>query len=287
MSYQFQAKHAFATYPRCEIQPSQLFEEIDRMHGVKYALIAVERHQDGTPHLHALFQFNAKLRTRNPGFLDVLGYHPNVQVPRNLAATSSYIKKDGSWEEFGSRTKSEESEDYFQVCRNSNKEDWITYCIQHKIPHAYMREVWSMCNQVNTITEWDMKGEIDIRLLCYEWKDLYFGKAIVLKGPTGIGKTSWAKKEAPKPCLMINHMDALKEFKPEYHKSIIFDDMSFMHLPREAQIMIVDSQNPRQIHVRYGIVNIPAGIPKIFTCNTEIFTDDPAINRRYNKHIWA
>lgn len=108
-----------------------------------------------------------------------------------------------------------------------------------------------------------------------------------VKGPSGtsvltigIGKTTWALTVSNKPALFVRHLDTLREFRNGYHKSIIFDDMSFQHLPRQAQIHLVDRYHAQQIHVRYAVVNLPANIPKIFLSNDSIFTYDQAIFRR-------
>ncbi len=85
---------------------------------------------------------------------------------------------------------------------------------------------------------------------------------------------------------MCSHIDDLKRFDPDIHSGIIFDDMDFRHMPRQAQIYITDIDNDRSIHVRYDTVFIPAGTKKIFTCNEEgfPFIDDAAIKRRYELH---
>lgn len=101
-----------------------------------------------------------------------------------------------------------------------------------------------------------------------------------VKGPSGIGKTTWALTVSNKPALFVRHLDTLREFRNGYHKTIIFDDMSFQHLPRTAQIELVDRYHPQQIHIRYAVVNIPPNIPKIFLSNDSIFTYDEAIFRR-------
>lgn len=78
-------------------------------------------------------------------------------------------------------------------------------------------------------------------------------------------------------------MDVLRSFRAGYHKSIIFDDMAFSHLPREAQIHITDTSDEAHIHCRYGYAIIPAGVQKIFTANIYPFLVDPAIERRLYK----
>lgn len=105
----------------------------------------------------------------------------------------------------------------------------------------------------------------------------------IVYGSSGIGKTQFAKAHF-ECALFVSHMDQLGEFDPEVHDGIVFDDMDFKHLPRSAQIHLVDSDEDRAIHIRYGTASIPAGTKKIFTTNEpdgEIFAiDDPAIARR-------
>lgn len=106
-------------------------------------------------------------------------------------------------------------------------------------------------------------------------------QSLVIIGPSGCGKTTIARHIAPKPALFCTHVDTLRQFRPGYHKSIIFDDVNFTHIPREGQINIVEFEQPRAIHVRYGVVTIPAGVVKVFTANVlPISTNDPAIARR-------
>lgn len=111
------------------------------------------------------------------------------------------------------------------------------------------------------------------------------GKSLWIKGPSGIGKTTWALKWCKKPCLFVTHMDTLQEFQPAFHMSIVFDDMNFQHLPRSAQIHLLDSDCPRQIHIRYKTVTLPPRVQKIFLSNDDIFSwrGDDAITRRINK----
>jgi hypothetical protein len=60
--------------------------------------------------------------------------------------------------------------------------------------------------------------------------------------------------------------------------------MSFTHLPRTAQIQLLDSGQGRHIHIRYVRAWIPKHTKKIFTTNEArgaIFDlDDRAIKRR-------
>lgn len=158
---------------------------------------------------------------------------------------------------------------------------WIEFCIREKVSYAYMEKIWDMCHmpQVNTITE-RPSGNYQCEALKTFTFQGWNSKSLVIYGESGCGKSNWAKWHMPLPSLFVSHLDVLREFNPSQHVSIIFDDMSFTHMPRESQIHLVDVFDPRAIHCRYRVANIPAGVPKVFTANKRIFLDDPAINRR-------
>lgn len=105
---------------------------------------------------------------------------------------------------------------------------------------------------------------------------------VVLWGPTNIGKTCFAKAHFNNP-LLVSHMDDLLEFTSD-HDGIIFDDMSFRHMPRSTQIHITDTDEDRSLHCRYRCAEIPAGTKKIFCTNEEggfcLDLNDPAVMRR-------
>lgn len=110
-----------------------------------------------------------------------------------------------------------------------------------------------------------------------------WSKSYVFYGPAGTGKTQFALAHFKTP-LLVSHMDGLTKFDAATHDGIVFDDMSFRHLPRESQIHVVDQDNNRDIHARYQCASIPRHTKKIFTCNEEshpIFkVDDTAIDTR-------
>lgn len=112
--------------------------------------------------------------------------------------------------------------------------------------------------------------------------DTEIHKCWVVTGPSGVGKTQWALSHFTKP-LFVRHMDDLQQLRPT-NDGIVFDDMSFTHLPRTAQIHLLDSEVGSSIHTRYITAWIPAGMARIFTTNEpggRIFNlDDPAIARR-------
>lgn len=108
-------------------------------------------------------------------------------------------------------------------------------------------------------------------------------KTLLLYGATNVGKTSLAKALLPR-ALIVSHMDHLKQYEKGANYGIIYDDMSFAHIPREAQLHLVDRGEDRQIQIRYYIACIPRETPVIITTNKEpreiLLTEDPAIARR-------
>lgn len=83
---------------------------------------------------------------------------------------------------------------------------------------------------------------------------------------------------------MTRHLDLLRIYQSKSFHGIILDDMSFTHLATEHQIHLVDREDDTQIHVRYGVAQIPANTPLIITSNrhpTQIVAlHVPAIERR-------
>lgn len=69
----------------------------------KVAIVCVEAHQDGTPHIHCYIEFTKKLEIRNPKYFDSLwpGFHCNISTVRNVAATLQYITKDDDYVIYG------------------------------------------------------------------------------------------------------------------------------------------------------------------------------------------
>lgn len=125
----------------------------------------------------------------------------------------------------------------------------------------------------------------DYKISDFLWGRLPLDKPTIIWGEPGIGKTQYALAHFEKP-LLVSHMDDLGNLT-EDHDGIVFDDMSFNHMPRTGQIHLVDNLT-RSIHIRYKTATIPAGIKRIFTTNEKdgaiMLTQDGAIRRRIEIH---
>ena len=104
--------------------------------------------------------------------------------------------------------------------------------------------------------------------------DKFLNRACVLTGPAGCGKTSFAKAHFKHPLVCL-HLDDLKSIRAGYHDGVVFDDMSFTHLPATSIIHLLDVENTRSIHCRNTNARLPAGMPRMFTINNinQLFFD--------------
>lgn len=279
----FQGKQFSLTYPQAKnITLNGLFEHLKQERNISYVCVCQEHHKDGNLHYHAHLIYSKRKDIKNPRYFDLQGDHANIQVTERPENWNRYIKEDGNFLEHGT-FQAEIDYDIFDSARRDDYETFIKQAIENKIPPQYASIAWNHTHSTDTTIESDdeIPGTVNQVLNWYE-APLPL-KSTVIVGETGIGKTIFAKRRATKPSLFISHMDDLKAFDPRRHKSIIFDDMSFTHMPVTGQIHLVDLFEPRSIHVRYGTVKLPAGIERWFTCNKFPFEEHPAILRRINK----
>lgn len=296
MPFRLQGKYIFLTYSQCTIEPDDLLLHLLDICKTPARFIRVcrERHQDGSPHLHAGLRYPTRINVGRESYFDFRGFHPSIEGCRSWPKVLNYLAKDGDTFDYA-------AEDY--SCDDDNGgtgapafadavhdfatfDTWLDYCVTCRLSFGYANAFWKHATRDTSATILDAdppdlyRQFIGGELLDYDW--IAERKSYVVSGPTGTGKTSWAKHWAPKPALFISHLDGLKQFNPGFHVSIIFDDVSFAHLPRQSQIHICDFDNVRQIHCRHIVVQIPAGIHKFFTINPPeiVFTDWEPIQRR-------
>nr|WAE42523.1 MAG: replication associated protein [Cressdnaviricota sp.] len=281
MPFKFDAQVFFLTYPRCDVSIEELYAALVTVCPVKWARICSEQHADGGRHLHAVGSFDKRFQSKNERIFDIQGNHPNIQRCRSIKQSLGYVSKDGDYQDFGTIPKQQEKRAWTDIVASSQgaEMDWLQVCHEERI----QQHVAKRLREVSFAGDEDM-DEYDCRPIdsrCYDKLPLLWTSTIVV-GPPGIGKTGWAMLWTPRPALLVKHLDTLKLFKCGYHKSIVFDDCDFKHLPRSTQLMICDYENQLQIHVRYGVARIPARVPRIFLCNygNLPFIEDTAIQGR-------
>lgn len=301
MPYRLRGRAHFFTWSQIpdDVTHQDVFTTLGDCASVQYAIVAREQHADGGYHFHAYVEWSRPIDRLGDGTVDIRGQHPNILAKRDRRsrrAAREYCKKDGNWQEKGETSilPGEEDAEETSLCEKatgcSSWSIWLDLAFKSGIPFAYAKAAWD-ATQTQSVTILDGhpdNGIITSPLLNWIRYDETDTRALVLLGPTGLGKTTWGIRYAPRPALLVSHADDLRAFREGHHRSIIFDDMMFAAdpnsgykgWPRTSQIHLLDFHLTRSIHCRYVNARIPKGIFKIFTCNMFPFTEDPAIRRR-------
>lgn len=302
MPFRISAFKVFLTYSRAPALTKQaILYAIDELYPVKNYCIAEERHDDGEVHFHAYIEYCKKLETKREDYFDIgaidedgihQDYHPNIQTVKKGKAHIQRCIDYCNKEDPEPLTNIEEPLSWGEMIETSKDEQDFLHKVRVNYPKDYalnLQKLEYMASKrfrknIHTI----YPGEQYVFPVCMQLvcQIPEFTKSLVVVGPAGTGKTTWAKQIVPKPCLFCRHLDSLKELTHE-HKSIIFDDLDFKHLPPATQKFLVDMENISDIHVRYGVATIPSGLFRIFTANEYPFIEGephgPAIDRRINK----
>lgn len=255
--------------------------------------ICHEKHKDESVHTHACVQSKKRMDIKNANFFDYQGHHCNFTKPmsnQHWRNQVKYMEKEDP-DVYGEiEVKNTKEEDFLMACeyvkqckskRDIYKPNPSLMVISSKV--MFFENLWaSTAMKAATVVKYKMDTFKEPLMM-----DLSISALVV--GPSGIGKTQWALAHFERP-LLVSHMDKLKEFDPESHDGLVFDDMSFNHLHAEAIIHLLDNANDRDLHARYEVASIPAGTKKIFCHNKAniFFPDKPiqaeqmvAISRRY------
>jgi hypothetical protein len=247
-----------------------------------YVICGIEEGKSGTPHVQGYLELGERKRI---GSLKRLGglRRAHFESRRGTQAQAiEYCKKDGSFEEFGTPFAGKQGKRTdLESAIDAIKDGISVRGLWEEHTSVMVRYEKGMLNARRALRPKKQKKTFDLD--SYEWHplDIEEGKSYVLWGASGIGKTSYIRSRFPK-FLWVCHMDDLSIFDEEEHEGIVFDDMSFRHMPRTGQIHIVDCDDDRSIHIRYKTAFIPAGTTKIFTSNVPDIFDlsDRAIARR-------
>lgn len=259
--YRANRKKFFLTYPKCDRSPEDLLAHLSSISEIHKYLIARELHKDGTYHLHAYVEFVKKQDFKNSRWADFDDHHPNdAGSVRNELAVTKYCTKDGNFisnfyklDPYKLIYDEEKTYDEaIQLLKNDRPRDYTLYSdqIERTLKKVkYSRDSPRGKYQLNQFTR----------------PPLVLDRAVLLCGPAGIGKTQYALAHFTKP-LVVRHLDDLKKYTPEYD-GLVFDDMSFNHLPSDTIIFLLDMELDSPIHCRHTNALIPAGTKRIFTHN--------------------
>lgn len=238
----------------------------------------------GTRHLQGYIEFPTRLR-----FTQVKALLPGcwLDTRRGTAQQADeYCQKEGDYISYGTRSQPQQGrrKDLERVA-TLVKEGASLKRIAAEEPEAFIK----YHKGIATLKTFLQVMHFEVKNGPWKWPQPTDITTLVIVGPTGIGKTEFAKSLLPK-ALFIRHLDRLLEYQSEEYEGIIFDDMAFTHMHREAQIHLLDWDCDSDMHIRYTVATIPRNTRKIFTCNERngpIFDElDPAIKRRITNKIY-
>lgn len=288
----WRGKRFFLTYPRCNLAKEDLLSELQKSNNfsIQDWCIAEEKHQDGTPHLHAYLHLATALDTRNQRIFDVLNFHPNIQAVRSIAAVVKYIRKDKNYtQNRDNLIPKENNDDIWGEARNMARAGPGLDGVEEAIDLLWARVPKIMAKDAERIRK-NLEGIAPKNTVEPKYSEDKFNipfhwdqtKTLILSGPSGTGKTSWALTQGN--TLLCTTKEDLKLIE-KTTDCIILDDIDLSKFSTETVIHLTDTEVPCSIYCRYGNARIPAGVRRIICTNKDwgfLMPQDPhgAIKRR-------
>jgi len=289
--FRLRSKKLFLTYPRCPLTMEEALTQLSAVVSATGHVVAEEDHADGGKHLHVYLEAETPMAVDSASALDLKSgdgstYHGNYQSVRSRSAVLKYVTKDGKF--VTNLDVSPAASNPWKRAREIASSEGLAAALSslEEEPKT-ARDLCMNGDRIakNLASMSRKKLRIEHDLSTFGWTEPWDGRThtLLIYGATNLGKTALAKALLPDG-LLIRHLDKLRDYSSGQYTGIIFDDMAFGHLHREAQIAILDRGEDTQVHVRYAVAEIPAGTPVIVTTNRMpggVFAmDDPAIARR-------
>ncbi|BAB83043.1 replication-associated protein [Soybean crinkle leaf virus] len=297
--FKINAKNYFLTYPQCSLTKEEALSQLQNINtptNKKYIKICRELHEDGSPHLHVLVQFEGKYQCKNNRFFDLVSptrsahFHPNIQGAKSSSDVKSYIDKDGDtleWGEFqidgrSARGGQQSANDAYAKALNSGSKSEALNVIRELAPKDFVLQFHNLNSNLDRIftPPLEVMFLLFLLLLLIKFrKNLKFGllimygnaarpwrpNSIVIEGESRTGKTMWARSLGPHNYL-CGHLDLSPKVYSNDAWYNVIDDVDPHYLKHFKEFM--GAQRDWQSNTKYGKpIQIKGGIPTIFLCN--------------------
>nr|QSS76680.1 C1 protein [Tomato curly stunt virus] len=298
--FQIYAKNYFLTYPHCSLIKKEALHQIQKLStptNKKYIKICRELHENGSPHIHVLIQFEGKYKCQNQRFFDLVSptrsahFHPNIQGAKSSSDVKSYIDKDGDtieWGEFqvdgrSARGGQQTANDAAAEALNSGSAEAAMAIIREKLPEKFIFQYHNLKSNLDRIfapplevfvspflsssfdrvpeelEEWAFQNVVSAA--ARPWRPI----SIVIEGESRTGKTMWARSLGPHNYL-CGHLDLSPKVYSNDAWYNVIDDVYPHYLKHFKEFM--GAQRDWQSNTKYGKpIQIKGGIPTIFLCN--------------------
>ena len=297
--FRINAKNIFLTYPRCPIPKEEALNQIlstQTPSNKKFVRVCRELHDDGTPHLHVLVQFEGKVQITNKRLFDLTSanrssrQHPNIQAARSASDVKNYIEKGGDYLDWGqfqvdgriarggqqavnyvyaSAINTTNKNAALEIIKEKAPKDFILQYhninanldkIFQKPPAPYQNPFSQQTYTVpNELQQWAQDNVMDSAARPIR------PKSIIIEGPSRIGKTLWARSLGPHNYL-CGHVDLNQKVFSNNSWYNVIDDVSPKYLKHWREF--IGAQKDWQSNTKYGKpILVQGGIPSIILCN--------------------
>lgn len=120
--FRINAKSFANTYPQSGDLTKEHVNEWYKKKGAIECVVALEQHQDGTPHIHVYAKFPFKLNIKSSEHFDIDGHHGNYTACKSKEKWVRYIKKAGDYLELDLPF---DADDYEQSTVKKNYEGYL------------------------------------------------------------------------------------------------------------------------------------------------------------------
>nr|ADB81087.1 AC1 [Tomato leaf curl Bangalore virus] len=298
--FKINAKNYFLTYPKCSLTKEEALSQLINLQTTtskKFIRICREGHEDGTPHLHVLIQFEGKFQCKNNRFFDLTSptrsahFHPNIQGAKSSSDVKSYMEKDGDVIDHGvfqvdgrsARGGCQSANDAYAEAINAGSKAQAINILKEKAPRDFVLQFHNLNANLDRIFTPPLEVYISPFLSSsfdtvpeelYQWaaENVVYAAArpirpisIVIEGDSRTGKTMWARSLGPHNYL-CGHLDLSPRVYSNDAWYNVIDDVDPHYLKHFKEFM--GAQRDWQSNTKYGKpVQIKGGIPTIFLCN--------------------
>ncbi|AAD39153.1 rep protein [Tomato yellow leaf curl Thailand virus] len=305
------AKNYFLTYPHCSLTKEEeaLSQILNLSTPTNKLIIRIcrELHEDGTPHLHLLIQFEGKFKCQNNRFFDLTSptrsahFHPNIQGAKSSTDVKAYMEKDGDVLDHGifqidgrsARGGCQSANDAYAEAINSGSKASALNILREKAPKDFVLQFHNLNSNLDRIFTPPIEEYISpfssssfnqVPEELEEWAcNNVLSRArplrpitIVIEGDSRTGKTMWARSLGPHNYL-CGHLDLSPKVYNNDAWFNVIDDVDPHYLKHFKEFM--GAQRDWQSNTKYGKpVQIKGGIPTIFLCN-------PGPNSSYKEYL--
>nr|CCH75822.1 replication initiation protein [Tomato yellow leaf curl virus] len=298
--FKINAKNYFLTYPKCSLTKEEALSQLLNLQtptSKKFIRICRELHEDGTPHLHVLIQFEGKFQCKNNRFFDLTSptrsahFHPNIQGAKSSSDVKTYMEKDGDILDHGvfqvdgrsARGGCQSANDAYAEAINAGSKAQALNILKEKAPRDFLLQFHNLNSNLDRIFQEppapyispflsssfnQVPEELEVWVsenvmssAARPWRP----NSIVIEGDSRTGKTMWARSLGPHNYL-CGHLDLSPKVYSNDAWFNVIDDVNPHYLKHFKELM--GAQRDWQSNTKYGKpIQIKGGIPTIFLCN--------------------